>query len=147
MPMDQPVEKDPKAQAGKFDFDAFPADTLFYDRRAGRDRRTEPASEAALPSTTPKTPVERRDKKERRRRIDPTTFEKQYTEDELEFMTAMQRFKVQSGKAFPSHGDVLRVAFALGYRKWLDLEDEAVDDMDDSGHSVEHASVRLAGTP
>ena len=60
---------------------------------------------------------ERRARKERRRRIDPTTFEKQYTEDELEFMNAMQRFKVQSCKSFPSHGDVLRVALSLGYRK------------------------------
>jgi hypothetical protein len=60
---------------------------------------------------------ERRAKKERRRRIDPTTFEKQYTDDELEFMNAMQRFKVQSGKSFPSHGDVLRVAHSLGYRQ------------------------------
>ncbi len=39
-------------------------------------------------------------KKERRRRIDPTTFEKQYTDDEIEFMNAMQHFKMQSGRAF-----------------------------------------------
>jgi hypothetical protein len=60
---------------------------------------------------------ERRRKKERRRRIDPTTFEKQYTKDEMEFMNAMQRFKVQSGKSFPSFEEVLKVAFDLGYRK------------------------------
>ena len=54
--------------------------------------------------------AERRAKKERRRRVDPTTFEKQYTEDEIEFMTAMQGFKIQSGKAFPTHGDILQVA-------------------------------------
>jgi hypothetical protein len=29
----------------------------------------------------------------------------------------MQQFKVQSCKSFPSHGDVLQVAYALGYRK------------------------------
>ena len=56
-------------------------------------------------------------KKRRRRRIDPTTFEKQYTEDELEFMTAMQRFKTRSGRAFPTHREVLKVAADLGYRK------------------------------
>ncbi len=73
---------------------------------------TPPAAEG------PTRPVpERRAKKERRRRIDPTTFEKQYTDDELEFMNAMQCFKVQSGKAFPSFGDVLKVAYGLGYRK------------------------------
>ena len=56
-------------------------------------------------------------KKERRRRIDPTTFEKQYTDDELEFMNAMQRFKELSGKTFPSYADVIRVAVSLGYRR------------------------------
>ena len=32
-------------------------------------------------------------------------------------MNAMQQFKVQSCRSFPSHGDVLQVAHALGYRK------------------------------
>ena len=32
-------------------------------------------------------------------------------------MNAMQEFKVRHAKAFPSHGDVLRVALALGYRR------------------------------
>ena len=68
-------------------------------------------------SEAPAPTRERRARKERRRRIDPTTFEKQYTDDEMEFMTAMQRFKVQSGKPFPSHGEVLTVARALGYRR------------------------------
>ncbi|HWE36145.1 MAG TPA: hypothetical protein VG406_06200 [Isosphaeraceae bacterium] len=108
------AEDQTSATPPKFDFAAFPADTLFHDRRDGVDRRTpEPPVEAAAAAPKP----ERRARKERRRRIDPTTFEKQYTHDELEFMTAMQRFKVQSGRSFPSHGDVLRVAAALGYRK------------------------------
>ena len=67
-------------------------------------------------SRAPEVP-ERREKKERRRRIDPTTFEKQYTDEEMEFMNAMQRFKELSGKTFPSHGDVLKVAIMLGYRR------------------------------
>jgi hypothetical protein len=41
-------------------------------------------------------------------------------------MNAMQRFKVQSCKTFPSHGDVLNVALALGYRK----VNRADDDLD-----------------
>ena len=102
--------------AEKFNYSEFPQDTLFHERRGG-DRRnrlpagTEPAGAA------PRAPKERRAKKERRRRIDPTTFEKQYTDDELEFMNAMQQFKVQSCRSFPTHGEVLRVALALGYRK------------------------------
>lgn len=102
----------------EFDFSSYPHDTLFYDRRHGRDRRHR--GDAAAPGTAHPTlpaPVERREKKERRRRIDPTTFEKQYSDDEMEFMNAMQRFKELSGKTFPSHGDVIKVAVMLGYRR------------------------------
>jgi hypothetical protein len=31
-------------------------------------------------------------------------------------MNAMQRFKEQTGKAFPTYGEVIRVAVSLGYR-------------------------------
>jgi hypothetical protein len=95
----------------KFDFTAFPDDTLFYDRRTGLERR------GPKPPPPPRDPSERREKKERRKRIDPTTFEKQYTKDEMEFMTAMQHFKIRTGKAFPSHSEVLQVARSLGYQR------------------------------
>ena len=104
------------SQAPKFDASSFPEDTLFHERRAGADRRGKFAARPGE-SKPAQPPKERRARKERRRRIDPTTFEKQYTDDELEFMNAMQRFKVQSCKSFPSHGEVLQVAFSLGYRK------------------------------
>src|SRR5438128_1999290 len=106
------------APAEKFDFSAFPEDTLFHERRSEADRRGKRA--AAPPEgdgAAPRVAKERRARKERRRRIDPTTFEKQYTEDELEFMNAMQQFKVQSCTLFPTYGEVLRVACALGYTK------------------------------
>src|SRR5690348_58426 len=107
-----------------FDFAAYPADTFFHDRRKGQDRRFSGSLGSGLnPAATPRPAPERRTRKERRRRIDPTTFEKQYTDDELEFMTAMQRFKVQSGKSFPTHGEVLRVALELGYRKVGSVEE------------------------
>ncbi len=104
----------------EFDFSAYPHDSLFYDRREGRDRRHR--GDAATPGAAPPkrpVPVERRERKERRRRIDPTTFEKQYSDDEMEFMNAMQRFKELSGKTFPSYGDVIKVAVMLGYRRAL----------------------------
>jgi hypothetical protein len=102
--------------AEKFNYSEFPQDTLFIDRRGG-DRRGRFPAKPTTEAEAPRVPKERRARKERRRRIDPTTFEKQYTDDELEFMNAMQQFKVQSCKSFPTHGEVLRVAFALGYRK------------------------------
>src|SRR5262245_10328580 len=87
-----------------FNFSAYPPDTLFHERRDGRDRRhgIKPKANSSR---------ERRSKPERRRRVDPTTFEKQYTNDELEFMNAIQTFKVQTGKAFPSYSDVLQIAW------------------------------------
>ncbi|HEV3166136.1 MAG TPA: hypothetical protein VGZ22_19080, partial [Isosphaeraceae bacterium] len=104
----------------KFDFATFPTDTLFFDRRSGIDRRdlapTAPVPEEAL-ATTPG-----RRRKDRRRRIDPTTFDKQYTPAEIEFMTAMQQFKVHTCKPFPSHREVLKVVVGLGYRKLIDPE-------------------------
>jgi hypothetical protein len=111
------------ASAEKFDFSIFSEDTLIHERRLGSDRRgkREPAREDDSPA--PRVTKERRARKERRRRIDPTTFEKQYTEDEMEFMNAMQRFKELSGKTFPTFRDVLKVAVALGYRRAvLDIE-------------------------
>jgi hypothetical protein len=94
-----------------FDFDAFPADTLFHDRRTGTDRRSRKGAQ----TREAKAPSERRSRKERRGRVDPTTFEKQYTPDELEFMGAMQEYKMRTGKSFPSYGEVLDVARRLGY--------------------------------
>ena len=96
-----------------FDPTAFPSDTLFHERRhQKRDRRPPVTAGEAMPPARC-----RREKQPRRKRIDPTTFEKQYTDAEIEFMNAMQKFKDQSGKAFPTHGDTLRVAIGLGYRK------------------------------
>ena len=106
---DQTPPSDPK-----FDRSAFPDGPLFHERR-WRQRRGQPNPPTNEPPAAPR--AERRAKKERRRRIDPTTFEKQYTDDELEFMNAMQRYKVQTGKSFPTHGEVLMIAQQLGYRK------------------------------
>jgi hypothetical protein len=101
----------------EFDFSLYEPNALIHERRTGRDRRSQPPTESPPPRETPQPLSDRRAKKDRRRRIDPTTFEKQYTVDELEFMNAMQRFKELSGKAFPTYGEVLRVAVGLGYRR------------------------------
>ena len=106
--MSDPCPQETPSGAEKFDFSAYPADTLFHERRSGQDRRGE---------APPRPGGTERRRKERRRRVDPTTFEKQYTPDELEFMNAMQQFKVRTGKTFPTHGDVLRIARTLGYRR------------------------------
>ncbi|WP_437201578.1 hypothetical protein [Planctomicrobium sp. SH664] len=85
----------------------------FKDRRLRSDRRTE--TEAAFPG------LERREssrrKVERRRQIDPTTCERDYKPDEVEFMRAMDDYKRRSGRQFPTWSEVLEVVRDLGYRK------------------------------
>lgn len=51
----------------------------------------------------------------RRRLIDPTTCERDYTPDELEFMTAIQAYQAASGRKFPTLSETLQVLLDLGY--------------------------------
>ena len=67
------------------------------DRRSGKDRRAE--------------------KGERRRQIDPTTCERDYNNEEIEFMKAMDQYKRENCRPFPTWSEVLEVLRALGYRK------------------------------
>ncbi len=112
----------------EFDFSRYPQNALIHDRRGGRDRRgPEPTVSPHNNGKDASSRPEGRLKKERRRRIDPTTFDKQYTDDELEFMNAMQRFKELSGKTFPTHGEVLKVAVELGYRRAIEEPDPSLE--------------------
>jgi hypothetical protein len=53
----------------------------------------------------------------RRRFVDPTTCERDYSEAELEFMKAMNEYKQSSGRMFPTWSEVLEVLCSLGYEK------------------------------
>jgi hypothetical protein len=129
--------------APQFDFSAYPQNSLFHERRDRRDRRDSASAPPGPKSAAGGEGVaERRQKKERRRRIDPTTFEKQYTDDEMEFMNAMQRFKELSGKTFPTYGDVLKVAVSIGYRRAVFEFDPLPDDELGGEPSVIIASIR-----
>ena len=63
------------------------------------------------------TERERRPKPERRRQVDPTTCERDYTEEEIAFMKAMDQYKRDNRRPFPTWSEVLEVLRALGYRK------------------------------
>lgn len=52
----------------------------------------------------------------RRRRIDPATCERDYREDEVEFMRAVERYKQRTGRLFPTCSELLEVVRSLGYR-------------------------------
>jgi hypothetical protein len=53
----------------------------------------------------------------RRRFVDPTTCERDYSQAELEFMLAMNEYKLKSGRMFPTWSEVLEVLHSLGYEK------------------------------
>ncbi len=53
----------------------------------------------------------------RRRFVDPTTCERDYSQAEMEFMLAMNAYKQQSGRMFPTWSEVLEVLRGLGYEK------------------------------
>lgn len=56
-------------------------------------------------------------KQDRRKQIDPTTCERDYDAEEVQFMKAMDEYKRQSGRQFPTWSEVLEVLHAIGYRK------------------------------
>ncbi len=81
------------------------------DRRKARTDRRNPNA----PVTERK--IERRAKVVRRRQIDPTTCEREYTDEEVEFMHALEAYKRSSGRMFPTCSEVLEVLRGLGYEK------------------------------
>jgi hypothetical protein len=68
------------------------------ERRSGKDRRQQQEGE-------------------RRRQVDPTTCEKDYSDEEIIFMKAMDQYKRANRRPFPTWSEVLEVLRSLGYRK------------------------------
>ena len=81
-------------------------------RRTGKQRRqkNEPVAEE-------RRKIPRRRKVARRRQIDPTTCERDYTDQEIEFMQALDEYKRRSGRMFPTCSEILEVLQDLGYQK------------------------------
>ncbi len=67
--------------------------------------------------------AEKRRTSERRRLIDPTTCERDYTEEETLFMKTMERYKRENRRPFPTWSEVLEVLASLGYRKVAEESD------------------------
>ncbi|MCA9183030.1 MAG: hypothetical protein KDA51_16320, partial [Planctomycetales bacterium] len=85
------------------------------DRRKPTDRRSD---DDRRKSTTPVAEERRqapRRKVPRRRQIDPTTCERDYSDQEIEFMQAMDAYKRSSGRMFPTCSEILEVLRDLGY--------------------------------
>jgi hypothetical protein len=83
------------------------------------DRRDKDRRKRAIPvAVERRTGGDRREMRgERRRQIDPTTCERDYNNDEIEFMKAMDQYKRDNRRPFPTWSEVLEVLRAMGYRK------------------------------
>jgi hypothetical protein len=89
-------------------------------RRGGNDRRRtgEERRQRSIPvAVERRSGKDRRLEGERRRQVDPTTCERDYTDDEITFMKAMDQYKRANRRPFPTWSEVLEVLHALGYRK------------------------------
>ncbi|MEL7263976.1 MAG: hypothetical protein AAFP69_04065 [Planctomycetota bacterium] len=96
---------------------------MTVDRREAKRREEKKESTTRKFSPEPKLENGERRKKQRRRHIDPTTCERDYSQDEIEFMKAMDDYKRAAGRMFPTCSEVLEVVRSMGYVR---LSDEQV---------------------
>src|SRR5438105_5538384 len=95
-------------------------EVVVTDRRSG-DRRNADRRQQSVPVDLDRRKgEERRHLGERRRQVDPTTCERDYTDEEIIFMKAMDQYKRDNRRPFPTWSEVLEVLQALGYRKVAD---------------------------
>ncbi len=92
------------APASSAEGNEFPDDRRKRNIPVAKDRR---AANAAA----------KRASSERRRLIDPTTCERDYNDEETDFMKAMDRYKRENRRPFPTWSEVLEVMRSLGYRR------------------------------
>ncbi len=121
------------------------ADEVVMDRRSTKDRRTETdRRKTDVPVNVERRKLERRVKVSRRRQIDPTTCERDYTEDEIEFMQALDSYKRSSGRMFPTCSEILEVIRGLGYDKRRVGEDLQAEEDLEAGEDVTETETLAA---
>ena len=87
------------------------------DQRNGKDRRQNSDRRANNEPVAVERRQTQRRKVARRRQIDPTTCERDYSDDEVEFMQSLDAYKRRSGRMFPTCSEILEVVRDLGYVK------------------------------
>lgn len=107
---DEPFFEDELATLEEFEAldENFENDFKLIDQIAEKEARKKIKPEKAAPVKT---------KTKRRRQIDPATCERDYSQDELEFMNALSEYKRSSGRMFPTCSEILEVLKNLGYEK------------------------------
>lgn len=97
--------------------DSLPPDSLITEQRASKDRRQGDRRKRTIPVAYDRRKGAERRHGERRRQVDPTTCERDYNDDEITFMKAMDLYKRANRRPFPTWSEVLEVLHSLGYRK------------------------------
>lgn len=82
------------------------------DNQSDRRHRVDTSQSLEEPATLQSSSDQ---KNPRRRHIDPTTCERDYTIQEREFMLALDDYKRASGRMFPTCSEILEVIRNLGY--------------------------------
>lgn len=93
------------------------------DRRTPADRRTDDDRRKSNAPVAEERRQSPRRKVPRRRQIDPTTCERDYSDQEIEFMQAMDAYKRSSGRMFPTCSEILEVLRDLGYQQVVKTEE------------------------
>jgi hypothetical protein len=91
------------------------------DARSNKDRRQNDRRQKDAAIQVEHRSTERRVKVNRRRQIDPTTCERDYSPEEVAFMSALDDYKRRSGRMFPTCSEILEVFKAMGYEKRTEL--------------------------
>jgi len=91
--------------------------SVTIDQRKKAERRGDERRGGGQPVSVERRSGERRAKVVRRRQIDPTTCERDYSPEEVEFMHALEQYKRANGRMFPTCSEVLEVIRGLGYEK------------------------------
>ena len=87
------------------------------DRRGGDRRKHADRRGRSVPVARERRTGQERRHGERRRQVDPTTCERDYNDDEIAFMKAMDLYRRANRRPFPTWSEVLEVLYALGYRR------------------------------
>jgi hypothetical protein len=93
--------------------------SLFKDQDCVPALKDEPDYRGTSATTRPSRAAQARRELGRRRGIDSTACERDYAAAEVEFMNAIQEYKVASGRMFPTWSEVLAVLKGLEYAKEL----------------------------
>jgi hypothetical protein len=105
------------------------------DRRR-LERRT-PEAEAVANESKAASPR----KQQRRRQIDPTTCEREYTDQEIQFMHALDAYKRTAGRMFPTCSEILEVIRGLGYVQLSEDERAVIKSIEEVEADLAQANV------